>query len=155
MCFLLNGPLLKHSTESVRFIKDVGQNVNVEFTSADKRTPACSAFNYALHTLTHTHTHTVSNNLSEPKSRRNQPECEIENKQSFQIAALLRQWRLALCLKPGLSSDQTQISARLVLPQNPDLTDGSPIAARPRPHGSEFHPRQLTPDSLFQFTPES
>lgn len=97
----------------------------MEFTSADKHESACSGFNYAPHT--HKHTLTVSNNLSEPQSRRNQLECEIENKQSFQIAAFLRHRRLALCLKPQivlrLDSDIQYGSCSL----NPDLIDNSYI----------------------------
>lgn len=74
------------------------------------------------HTLTYlsTHTHTlslrscglvcVSNNLSVPRSRGNQLECEIENKQSFQIVKPLRQPASpSLFEAHRLSSDHIQI----------------------------------------------
>lgn len=72
-----------------------------------------------IRTGTHTHTHSlwsrglvicVSNNLSAPKSRGNQLECEIENKQSFQIAKPLRQPASPSPFEAHrLSSDHTQI----------------------------------------------
>ena len=71
-----------------------------------------------IHTHTHTHTHSlrscglvcVSNNLSVPRSRGNQLECEIENKQSFQIVKPLRQPASpSLFEAHRLSSDHIQI----------------------------------------------
>lgn len=72
-----------------------------------------------IHTLTYPHKHTLSvpgrlvcvcNNLSVPRSRGNQLECEIENKQSFQIVKPLCQPASpSLFEAHRLSSDHIQI----------------------------------------------